>query len=78
MVDFDEEKRVLYIRVYYHGEASKEIIDLWQRAISEIVALLPGYVLDQGVERIDYPQKFPFRGRLAYRRKEELNTQTIS
>lgn len=70
VVDVDEEKRLLYIRFYYHGEVNQEVIDLWKMAISEVIALLPGYALDQGVERLDQPSKIPFRGRYAYLRKE--------
>jgi hypothetical protein len=51
--------------------ASEKLIDLWQCAITEAsVALGPDCVLDDGVERLDYPKKIPLRGRYAYLRKE--------
>ena len=71
IVDLDNEKNVVYIRFYYHGEISEELIDLWDCAITEVIAAMDlEYVLDQGIERLDYPQKIPVRGRYAYRRKE--------
>ncbi|MFI5334357.1 MAG: hypothetical protein ACHQT8_04220 [Chlamydiales bacterium] len=71
IVDFDNEQHTVYIRFYYHGAVSEELIDLWNRAITEVISSMNfAYVLDQGIERIDYPNEMPFRGRYAYLRKE--------
>lgn len=71
IVDLDNHKNVFFIRFYYDGEVSEELIDLWQCAITEASAGLdPDYDLDDGVERLDYPKKIPPRGRYAYSRKE--------
>jgi hypothetical protein len=71
VVDVDKEKSELYIRFYYDGEVSKELIDLWQGAMAEANKDFGlEYALNGGVERVDYPATYPFRGRYAYRRKE--------
>src|SRR5262249_28787185 len=71
IVDIDEEEKIFYIRFYYDGPVSEDIIELWQCAITEASAGIdPNYGLDEGVERLDYPAKIPFRGRCAYLRKE--------
>ena len=71
VVDLSKETESLYIRFYYDGEAPEKLIDLWQCAITEASADLgPDCLLDDGVERLDYPQEIPFRGRYAYRRME--------
>ncbi|MFI5334701.1 MAG: hypothetical protein ACHQT8_06015 [Chlamydiales bacterium] len=73
VVDLDNDKQVAYIHFYYHGTVPEEIIDLWDCAITEVIAAMGGdYVLDEGIERIDFPNKIPFRGRFAYRRHEDL------
>lgn len=69
VIDLDEESKVLYIRFYYHGEASEELIDLWDCAITEIDLGLDCF-FDKGIERLDYPNPIPVRGRYAYLRKE--------
>jgi hypothetical protein len=71
IVDFENDKRLLYVRFYYDGKVSDEIIDVWNNAIIEAkIYLGPDCVLDKGVERCDYPKETPFRGRYAYCRKE--------
>ncbi len=71
VVDVCKEERLLYIHIYYDGEVSKDLIDLWQYAIVKASADFgPDCVLDVGIERLDGSQKFPFRGRLAYWSKE--------
>jgi len=70
-VDVCNDKKLFYIHFYYHGNVSEKIIDLWECAITEASADFgPDCVLDAGVERLDYPQKIPARGRYAYLRKE--------
>ncbi|MCX6989856.1 MAG: hypothetical protein NTX49_02140 [Chlamydiae bacterium] len=71
VVDIDKDKFEFFIRFYYDGEVSEGLIDLWSCAITEASAGLdPLYGLDNRIERIDYPEKIPFRGRYAYLRKE--------
>jgi hypothetical protein len=71
VVDFTKEESLLYVRFYYDGEVPKQLIDLWQSAIQEAKEDLGSHcLLDSGVERADYPNTFPFRGRYAYFRKE--------
>ncbi|MES2273731.1 MAG: hypothetical protein V4487_06030 [Chlamydiota bacterium] len=71
IVDFSNLEPMLYIRFYYDGKVSKEIIDLWHCAITEANADLgPDCLLDDGIERLDFPSKISFRGRYAYLRKE--------
>lgn len=72
IVDFDKETNFLYIRFYYDGEVSEELIALWQNAIIQAITDFGSDCkLDGAVERLDYPKEFPFRGRNAFRRKEE-------
>lgn len=71
VVDMCKETRLLYLYFYYDSNASEELIDLWQCAVTEASADLgPDCVLDDGVERLDYPKAIPLRGRYAYLRKE--------
>src|SRR5579863_9053632 len=71
VVDVCKESDWLYIRCYYDGDVSEKLIDLWECAITEASADFgPDCVLDDGVERLDYPEKIPLRGRYAYLRKE--------
>ncbi len=71
LVEVDNKLNVFYIRFYYDGLVSQDLIDLWHSAITEASAGLdPNYDLDDGVERLDYPQKIPVRGCYAYLRKE--------
>ncbi len=76
VVDAPQGEHFLYVRFYYDGEVSQELIDLWQRAILETrMDFGPEYQLDGAVERVDYPQEVPFRGRFAYFRKEDRRNQ---
>ncbi|MES2122723.1 MAG: hypothetical protein V4492_08115 [Chlamydiota bacterium] len=71
VVDAPKGEHFLYIRFYYEGEVTQELIALWQRAIVEASRDFGSeYQLDGAVERVDYPQEIPFRGRFAYFRKE--------
>jgi hypothetical protein len=72
VVDICKETPLLYLWFYYDGEVSEELVALWHCAITEASASLgPDCLLDDGVERLDYPQEIPFRGRYAYLRKED-------
>lgn len=71
IVDVSKDKKELYVRFYYNGEVSPEMIDLWECTITEASAALgPDCRVDQRIERLDFPKEIPFRGRYAYLRKE--------
>ena len=71
IIDYNSEEDFLYVRFYYNGYVSEDTIELWQCAITEGSAHLgPDCFVDEGVERLDYPQPIPKRGRYAYLRKE--------
>ncbi len=71
VVDLEQSPLKLYIRFYYDGEISRELHQCWQFAQEKAQTYFGfGCLLDVGIERIDYPQKVPFRGRYAYFRKE--------
>ncbi len=71
VVDVSKEKKLLYIRFYYHGTVQREIIELWECAITESSADFgPESTLDEKIERLDHPKEIPFRGRYAFLRKE--------
>lgn len=72
IIDIKKEEKIFYIHFYYHGEISKELINLWSHAITEASTEFgPNCILDGGIERVDYPNKIPIPGtRYAYCRKE--------
>lgn len=73
VVDFNITSEELFLRLYYNGNTSEKLIDLWQCAITEASAHLgPDCRTDGNVERLDYPQTIPLRGRYAYLRKEPI------
>lgn len=62
----------LYVRFYYEGKVSCEIIEDWEYAMTQAWADLgPEYILDGKIEQMIFPTPIPSRGRLAYNRKEE-------
>jgi hypothetical protein len=72
VVDVLEKESLLYIRFYYDGPVSEELMNLWDCVITETTADFgPDVVFDYAIERLDYPQKIPERGRYAYLRNEE-------
>lgn len=71
LINLDEEEKIFYIRFFYHGSVSQDLIELWDCAITEASAGIdPHYDLDEDVQRLDYPEKIPFQGCYAYLRKE--------
>ena len=70
VVDYSNQAQNLYIRFYYDGEVPHELIKTWESAATEACADLGDCALDSAVVRIDFPNEYPFRGRLAYLRKE--------
>lgn len=77
VVDVNKEEQWLYLRFYYDGDVSEKLIDLWQCAITESSADFgPDCVLDEGVERFDYPRRIPIRGKVAFFRMEPSFSST--
>lgn len=71
IVDVTEEDYIFYFAMYYHGKVAKDILALWEFAITKASADLGSeYVLNATINRLDYPGEPPFRGRYAYLRKE--------
>ncbi len=70
VADVDEANKMLYIRFYYDGDFSTQVLDEWECVMTEITADCTDYALDEGIEKLPYPQKISFRGRYAYLRKE--------
>ncbi|MEK7339457.1 MAG: hypothetical protein AABZ92_01945, partial [Verrucomicrobiota bacterium] len=72
-------KKILYMHFYYEGEVSEELIELWQCAVTEASDLESNWELDDRIERLDYPQEIPLRGRYAYLRREpNMLSQNVS
>ncbi|MCX6987178.1 MAG: hypothetical protein NT065_03335 [Chlamydiae bacterium] len=71
VVDVEADPLKLYIRFYYDGAISEALYQSWESA-QEKAQLYFGFsaILDGGIERRDYPEEMPFRGRYAYLRKE--------
>jgi hypothetical protein len=71
IADIDTQNKIFYVRFYYDSEVSKNQIELWQWAMRKAsFDLDANYKLDGAVERLDYPETLPFRGRYVYWRKE--------
>ncbi len=72
-VDLPEKGKTLHIRFCYEGQASPEMIYLWELTVADVYADCgPDYVLEYEIVRVDIPEKMPWRGRLAYERQEEV------
>jgi hypothetical protein len=70
-VALDIENQIFYMSFFYDGEASEELTELWNCAVTEASAHLgPDCFSKQQIVRLDYPNKIPIRGKLAYLRKE--------
>lgn len=72
-VDVSDKQKLLCIKFFYEGVINPEIIHSWELAIKE-VAVDCGleYKLDYEIKRIEFPNKMPFCGRLAYERREMI------
>jgi hypothetical protein len=66
VVNVKEKEKIFYIRFFYNGIVSEEIIELW----SDVIGEANFYPTDEGILRLDYPEKIPCNGSLAYYRKE--------
>jgi len=60
--DLYEDREYLFLRFYYDGDVSEEVIELWRSAITEASAGLKLECLDDLIERLDFPQPIPFLG----------------
>jgi len=70
-VNVDNENRIFYADFYYTDEASEKMLDLWDCIICEASAHFT-YHVEQSINRLDYPQSIPLKGRYAYMRKESI------
>ena len=71
IIDLDNNKNVFFVRFYYDGIVNDTILDLWRSSIKKANAELHfDFTLDSNVERLDFPQEIPFRGRCVFLRKE--------
>ena len=67
----DVQEQLLYMRFYYDQVVLQEILESWEYAITRSIADLGSdYLFDAKIERLDFPQEIPFRGRYAFLRKE--------
>ena len=71
LIDLNQEERIFYASVYYDGEISEKLVDLWECAMSEAGADLGiCHTEEYTIKRLDYPQEIPAGGHYAYLRKE--------
>jgi hypothetical protein len=72
VVDIDKEPLGLYVRFYCDGPISESLHHYWE-SVQKEAHLFFGFpcALDAQIERMDYPNPIPFRGRYAYFRWEE-------
>lgn len=78
VVDLEQERSkeagVLYMRFYYDGKITEELEELWSCAVTEASADLGAdCFVDDEIERLDFPQEIPLRGRYAYLRYEDFS-----
>ncbi len=73
IIDLDTEEHIFHACIYYDGEASEKMIDLWDCVICEASAHLglDCFVKSQ-VQRLDYPKEIPPGGYCAYMRRHEV------
>ncbi|MBS0605942.1 MAG: hypothetical protein KF898_01355 [Parachlamydiales bacterium] len=82
LVDVDSKNTELFVAYFYDGEISNDLRTLATVAIAEIDMDPFNYVTGDIAYRLDYPEKIPVRGKLAYLRKEpvlpEINRENRS
>ena len=69
-VDIDFETNTLVYFFFYDCEVSDELFELASIASTEASAHMSEYFTDDNIIRLDFPQKIPVQGKLAYLRKE--------
>ena len=65
------ENKIFDIKLYYDGEISEKVLDLWDCAICEASSHFT-YGVEQSIERLDYPIPIPLTGQFVYWRKESV------
>ena len=56
--DYDKNQNLFYLRVYYDGEVSKNLIDEWEDALFETCADLgKDFLFEMTIERCDFPNQ---------------------
>lgn len=68
-VDIDEKEEIMHFYYFYDGEITDELFELASVATTE--AFFSPYSVEQQILQLNYPQKIPIKGRLAYLRKNE-------
>ena len=72
VINLDIAKQTFFAQVYYDSDVSEELIDEWDCAIAEASADLgPDCFVHSAIKRLDYPEKIPLGGFIAYMRKED-------
>jgi hypothetical protein len=69
-VDVDTKKNELFFFFFYDGEVSDELFELASIAVTEVEMYPSQYFRYQHIIRLDFPEKIPIQGRLAFLRKE--------
>jgi hypothetical protein len=66
------DSKLLRVCFFYDGEARAEMLQLWEKAASEMCTRMGNeYSCDTQITRVDFPQKITIpQGRIAYFRKE--------
>ena len=75
--DVDIKDRKLILFFFYDGVISDELFDLASVAATEAGVTLSDYFTEDHIVRLDYPQKIPVQGKLAYLRKEPILQEFI-
>lgn len=61
--DLYKDRECLFLRFYYDGNVSEEIIERWRCSITEVSAgMNPNCSMDDQIERLDFPKSIPFPG----------------
>ena len=60
--DLYEDRECLFLRFYYDGEVSEEVIEQWRCSITEASAGVGVYSTDEQIERLDFPKPISFLG----------------
>ncbi|NGX45815.1 MAG: hypothetical protein K940chlam2_00995 [Chlamydiae bacterium] len=70
-LQYDEKNKVCNIRFYFDGDIPKNLIGLWEYAVSEIIASAwPFCEFNTEITRLDEPQQIPETGMIKYLRQE--------
>ncbi|HEY5235215.1 MAG TPA: hypothetical protein VIJ14_03460 [Rhabdochlamydiaceae bacterium] len=77
-IELDHEMEQVIFWFYYDGEITDELFDLASVAGTEASTCMTRYTSEDQIIRLDYPKPIPFRGKLAYHRKETTYNHLVS